>query len=186
MFYDIEQAIDTCDEEPSLVFEAIKCNYREVYEYILDQGIDLNITDEQGDNILMKLLKNKDYDLVNKYILDSDIMINHQNNDGDTLAHLLVSMNYLDIKEIWNTSFGDGSKQKRINAPQSEWDIMQGLIMAYREGDIPVARAYLQKHAEGKEDKVTGVLRVCGGKHKGADPDDRALGSVVQSDEFHV
>lgn len=49
---------------------------------------------------------------------------------------------------------------KRLIAPQSEWDIMQGMIMAYREGDVPVARAYLQRHAEGREDKVIGVLRV--------------------------
>ena len=49
---------------------------------------------------------------------------------------------------------------KRLATPQSEWDIMQGIIMAYREGDIPVARAYLQRHAEGREDKVIGVLRV--------------------------
>lgn len=49
---------------------------------------------------------------------------------------------------------------KRLIAPQSEWDIMQGMIMAYREGDVPVARAYLQRHVEGREDKVIGVLRV--------------------------
>lgn len=49
---------------------------------------------------------------------------------------------------------------KRLESPQSEWDIMQGVIMAFREGDIPVARAYLQRHAEGREDKVIGVLRV--------------------------
>ena len=49
---------------------------------------------------------------------------------------------------------------KRLIAPQSEWDIMQGMIMSFREGDIPVARAYLNRHAEGREDKVIGVLRV--------------------------
>ena len=49
---------------------------------------------------------------------------------------------------------------RRLSAPQSEWDIMQGIIVSYREGDIPVARAYLQRHAEGREDKVIGVLRV--------------------------
>ena len=49
---------------------------------------------------------------------------------------------------------------KRLAEPQSEWDIMQGMIMAYREGDVPVARAYLQRHAEGREDKVIGVLQV--------------------------
>lgn len=50
--------------------------------------------------------------------------------------------------------------KRRLEEPQNEWDIMQGTIMAYREGDIPVARAYLQKHADGHEDKITGVLQV--------------------------
>ncbi len=49
---------------------------------------------------------------------------------------------------------------RRLEEPQNEWDIMQGVIMAYREGDIPVARAYLQKHAEGHEDLITGLLQV--------------------------
>lgn len=50
--------------------------------------------------------------------------------------------------------------KKRLQKPQTEWDIMQGLIMAYREGEIPVARAYMDEHAQGKEDKVIGVLKV--------------------------
>ena len=48
----------------------------------------------------------------------------------------------------------------RLLHPQNEWDILQGVIMAYRDGDIPVARAYLQRHAEGREEKVNAVLRV--------------------------
>ena len=51
---------------------------------------------------------------------------------------------------------------KRLAVPQSEWDIMQGVIMKYREGDVPVARDYLQRNAEGREDKIIGVLRVWG------------------------
>ena len=50
--------------------------------------------------------------------------------------------------------------ERRLQEPQNEWDIMQGVIMAYREGDIPVARAYLQRQAAGHEDKVIAVLRV--------------------------
>ena len=102
MFYDIDEARSDCENNPSLLFEAIKFNYRDVYEYVIDKGIDLNITDESGDNILMKLLKNKDYDLVDKYILSDNFMINHQNNDGDTITHILVTHNYADIKDILN------------------------------------------------------------------------------------
>lgn len=102
MFYDIEKAIDACDEEPSLVFEAIKENYRDVYEKVLEkENFDFNLVDEDGNNILMRLLKNKDYDLLAKYIELSNIDINYQNSDGDTLMHLLVQYNYVDIKEIF-------------------------------------------------------------------------------------
>ena len=38
--------------------------------------------------------------------------------------------------------------------------MLHGLIMAYREGDMPVARAYLQKQAEGKKQKIIDILKV--------------------------
>lgn len=49
---------------------------------------------------------------------------------------------------------------KRISDPKSEWDKLHGLILAYREGDIPVVRAYLQKHAAGKEQLMIDLLAV--------------------------
>ena len=50
--------------------------------------------------------------------------------------------------------------EKRLEHPQTEWDLMQGLIMAHREGDIPVARGYLSRHAAQKEDVVLDLLHV--------------------------
>lgn len=50
--------------------------------------------------------------------------------------------------------------RKRLQKPQTEWDIVQGLIMAYREGEIPVVRAYLNEHAAGIETRIIGVLKV--------------------------
>jgi hypothetical protein len=49
---------------------------------------------------------------------------------------------------------------RRLEEPQSEWDILQGLLMAYREGDVPVARDYLFKNAEVKEQKMIDLLAV--------------------------
>lgn len=49
---------------------------------------------------------------------------------------------------------------RRLQNPQNEWDILQGLIMSFREGDMPVARAYLQRQAEGYEDKIIDILKV--------------------------
>ena len=101
MFYDVMKAIEACDEEPSLLFEAIRLNYRDVYEKVIEkENFDFNLVDEDGNNVLMRLLKNKDYDLVSKYIDNLSIAINHQNNDGDTFAHFLVMINYVEVKEV--------------------------------------------------------------------------------------
>ncbi len=101
MFYDLDKAIEACDEDPSLTFVAIKDNFREVYEKVITRNdFDFNICDENKENILMRLLKNKDYDLVLKYVDNESININHQNIDGDTFAHMLVMHNYVDVRNI--------------------------------------------------------------------------------------
>ncbi|HEH8515163.1 TPA: DUF1156 domain-containing protein [Pseudomonas aeruginosa] len=50
--------------------------------------------------------------------------------------------------------------KRRIAKPQSDWDVLHGLIMCYRSGDIPVARAYLDQHREGRENTVLDLLEV--------------------------
>lgn len=50
--------------------------------------------------------------------------------------------------------------KRRIAKPQSDWDVLHGLIMSYRSGDIPVARAYLDQHREGRENTVLDLLEV--------------------------
>ncbi|MCD6261595.1 MAG: DUF1156 domain-containing protein [Deltaproteobacteria bacterium] len=50
--------------------------------------------------------------------------------------------------------------RRRLAHPQTEWDLLHGLVMAYREGDIPVARGYLDRHGEGKEELVLDILDV--------------------------
>ncbi len=46
------------------------------------------------------------------------------------------------------------------SCPQTEWDLLCGLILAYGDGDIPVARAYMDRHAEGKQDMIRALLEV--------------------------
>ena len=48
--------------------------------------------------------------------------------------------------------------EKRMEYPQTEWDLLCGLILAYRDGDIPVARAYLDRHADGKQEMVRALI----------------------------
>lgn len=48
----------------------------------------------------------------------------------------------------------------RLSKPLTVWDVLQGLIVSYREGDVPVARAYLDAHAQGTGGLVLDMLRV--------------------------
>jgi hypothetical protein len=49
---------------------------------------------------------------------------------------------------------------RRMDDPQTEWDILHGMLRAFRAGDVPVARAYLQEHADGRERLLMDLLRV--------------------------
>ena len=49
---------------------------------------------------------------------------------------------------------------KSLENPQTEWDILQGLIKAFRMGDVPVARAYLSHHAGGRVQVILDLLSV--------------------------
>lgn len=101
MFYDEVKTINACDDEPSLIFELLKENHIDLIDKILSRKtFDINVVDEQGNNILTRLLKRGHYNIVLKHMKDKRWDINHQNNDGDTFAHILVSMNYVNVVDI--------------------------------------------------------------------------------------
>jgi putative DNA methylase len=51
-------------------------------------------------------------------------------------------------------------REARLQHPQTEWDILHGVIMAFRQGDVPVARAYLERHAPEKKTLTRHLLTV--------------------------
>jgi len=50
--------------------------------------------------------------------------------------------------------------KRRLENPQTEWDVLHGLLLAYREGDVPVAWAYLTLHAAVREKVILDLLSV--------------------------
>jgi putative DNA methylase len=51
---------------------------------------------------------------------------------------------------------------RRLSKPQSDWDVLHGLLLKFREGDIPVARAYLDENREGNDSIILDLLEVLG------------------------
>ena len=101
MFYDEDKAMLACEEDPSLIFELIKEEHFDTVDKLLSKHkIDINVCDESGNDVLVRLLKKGQYELVLKHMKNKDWEINHQNNDGNTFAHILVLINYINVMEI--------------------------------------------------------------------------------------
>jgi adenine-specific DNA methylase len=54
----------------------------------------------------------------------------------------------------------DERDSRRLASPQTDWDRLQGLIMEYRRGDTPVARAYLDRNPADREERILDLLDV--------------------------
>ncbi len=48
----------------------------------------------------------------------------------------------------------------RMKSPQSEWDVLQGAILAFEEGDLPVLRSYIERHMPNKTQMFLDLLTV--------------------------
>ena len=91
MFYDEQQAFNACSEEPSLIFALIKEGHFNVVEALVEKNkIDVNLCDSLGNDVVTRLLKAKQYELVLKLMKKRNWDINHQNIDGDTFGHILA------------------------------------------------------------------------------------------------
>ncbi len=49
---------------------------------------------------------------------------------------------------------------RRLTQPQTDWNILHGTIAAFRRGDIPVARPYLDEHAPRHQARIVDLLNV--------------------------
>ncbi len=91
MFYDEQQAFNACSEEPSLIFALIKEGHFGVVDSLVEKNkIDVNLCDSVGNDVVTRLLKAKQYELVLKLMKKRSWDVNHQNADGDTFGHILA------------------------------------------------------------------------------------------------
>ena len=95
--------LDLIEEDPSKVFELIKEGNINLVDKLLKKNkIDINLCDDKGNNILVRLLKAGAYDVVYNHMNNKEWDVNHQNQDGNTFAHYVVSINYVNVMDIMN------------------------------------------------------------------------------------
>ncbi len=80
--------------DPTGIFSLINRGEFELVNDLLEKNIvNINTIDYNGNDVLARLLKANQYNLVLTYIKKRNWNINHQNKDGDTFGHLLACYN---------------------------------------------------------------------------------------------
>ncbi|WP_291323778.1 DUF1156 domain-containing protein [Desulfonatronospira sp.] len=67
--------------------------------------------------------------------------------------------------------------EKRLENPQTEWDVLQGMLRVYDQGDILMVRPYLEKHAGDSRNRMLDLLRVWAAEVD--DPDMRRKAEII-------
>ena len=82
----------SCKEEPSKIFHYIKNgDFDVVSNLIINNIVSVNETDGVGNDVLSRLLKVREYDIVLDLMKKRNWNVNHQNDEGNTFAHILAS-----------------------------------------------------------------------------------------------
>lgn len=83
-------------EEPTLIFTYIKKEQYDVVEEALTQNVvNVNTIDSVGNDVITRLLKAKQYDLILPLMKKKNWNVNKQNEDGNTFGHILACDNSL-------------------------------------------------------------------------------------------
>lgn len=94
MTNDYQQLLVDCREEPTLIFTLIKQgNYEAVEQLIVEGMVNVNLCDSVGNDVVMRLLKAGQYDLVLPLMKKRNWDVNHKNAEGNTFAHILAGDN---------------------------------------------------------------------------------------------
>ena len=96
-----QEMIQACNDDPSYIFTLIKQSEFEVVEEVISKKIvKVNEVDSVGNDVITKLLKAKQYDLVIEFMKKRNWDVNHKNIDGDTFGHILALDNSLQAVEV--------------------------------------------------------------------------------------
>ena len=91
MLCEKQRLFDTCKEDPSLIFTYIKQGqYSDVEEILMNNIVNINLLDNVGNDVMTRLLKAKQYDMVLDLMKKKNWDVNHQNDDGNTFGHILA------------------------------------------------------------------------------------------------
>lgn len=96
-----EKMFNDCQDDPVLIFNVIKQERFDIIEQlIVENKINVNLVDNVGNDVVTRLLKAKQYDLVLILMKKRNWDVNNKNADGNTFAHILASDNSISALKV--------------------------------------------------------------------------------------
>lgn len=85
------QLINDVANDPTSIFELINMKRFDLIKSLIDDKIvSINIVDDGGNNLIIRILKVKEYDLVSYLLNNKSLDINKSNLNGNSFLHVLV------------------------------------------------------------------------------------------------
>ena len=88
------EIIEKSKDDPTLIFQYIRRgNYELAFELVDKNIVNINTVDSVGNDVVVKLLKAKQYEYVIQLMKKRNWNVNNQNDEGNTFGHILAMDN---------------------------------------------------------------------------------------------
>ena len=88
------EIIEKSKDDPTLIFQYIRRgNYELAFELVDKNIVNINTVDSVGNDVVVKLLKAKQYEYVIQLMKKRNWNVNNQNDEGNTFGHVLAMDN---------------------------------------------------------------------------------------------
>jgi len=135
--------VNVCEVDPSHIFTLIKQEeYKLVGELIVSNVVSINFKDNLGNDVMTRLLKAKEYDLLLILMKKKNWNVNNQNIEGNTFGHILAADNSIKAVEVFKELVRKSNYQPNIKNNNGETAL-----------DIAISNQYLCTAFKILEDK---------------------------------
>ena len=101
MFNSDNGMLNAFTDDPLVIFTMIKQGEFEVIQLLIEKNkINVNLCDSVGNDVVTRLLKAKQYDMVLELMKKRNWDVNHQNVEGNTFGHILAQDNSVSALKV--------------------------------------------------------------------------------------
>lgn len=128
------------ENNDTLLLYSISDEGSNLYKYFLQNNADINLTNDEGENIVHAIVFSGDVQRLNEIVKNYHVDINHKANDGATPLLLAISLDKINVAEALITFRAD------VNI--ADIDGLTPLHLAAQSGDFGLVKSLINNGAD--------------------------------------